>query len=384
MAVLKKIDTNLSRYWDKILLTVCIIASLFYGLYWLICLGVVLFILAYAMISITKRIKNSVVHSIVKNLVFILVVFSVAGSATSLVFGVFKIPSSSMENTLFPKDVIFVNKLIYGPKVPGFLLKTPFLNSLFQPNKRLNGTHQVAVGDILVFKKNDSEFMVKRCLAVAGDLLRMDRGEVFVNDQQYPSPSSVRNKYSVEINARKTFFDQMDSLKIESIFYPDYEKEDGYFVMLSEKEFYQVKSLPTLMSIEKNLDSLKVTDELFVNSNKVTWTLDNIDEFSIPKKRMKIILNERTFALYGKTIRKYEEPTITYRNKKYYIKNQEVTEYSFDKDYIFVLGDNRKNSQDSRYLGFIPQERIVGKVQYIVYSNYEDSFRWKRFLKRVD
>ncbi|QTE23532.1 signal peptidase I [Polaribacter cellanae] len=68
----------------------------------------------------------------------------------------------------------------------------------------------------------------------------------------------------------------------------------------------------------------------------------------------------------------------------FYIDNKKVTTYTFKQNYYFMMGDNRNGTLDSRAWGFVPEENIIGKVQYVLYSNYQDKFQWNRVLKNVN
>ena len=136
-----------------------------------------------------------------------------------------------------------------------------------------------------------------------------------------------------------------------------------------------------MVSIKKKFTKELKKNDLFLNDNTYNWTIDDFGGFTIPKKGLKITWNDVTFNLYKKTVQQFEG--IEKREDSFYVDGKKSTEYEFKKDYIFVLGDNRKNSKDSRYIGFVPVESVVGKVQCILYSNKNDTFHWNRLLKKV-
>ena len=104
----------------------------------------------------------------------------------------------------------------------------------------------------------------------------------------------------------------------------------------------------------------------------------------IPKKGMRISLNTETFALYNRIINSSENCKIKDIDGVYYIDDKKTTNYTFKQDYYFMMGDNREGTQDSRAWGFVPEENIIGKVQCVLYSNYQDEFQWDRLFKSVN
>jgi signal peptidase I len=131
------------------------------------------------------------------------------------------------------------------------------------------------------------------------------------------------------------------------------------------------------------IDTFSVNKKLFCNLSK-KWTLDNMGPFVVPKKGMKINLNPETFSLYRDAINSSENYLIKEIDGVYYINNNKINTYIFKQDYYFMLGDNRKYSINSRFWGFIPESNIIGKVQCVLFSNYQSNFQWNRLFKSVN
>lgn len=377
---LKKTHNNSFKNWKKLTLFFLCITMFFYGLYWLFFLVCLILLLKYVLLSITILIKNKFASSVIKSLSFFILIFLISIFTRLFVFEVFKVPSSSMENTLYPGDIILVNKLVYGPKLPMSPFEIPWINFLFYLNDnarsnmekdwwsyyRFNGICNIIQGDILVFQVSRNDFLVKRCVAIYGNKLEIADGEVIVQGIKYKPPSTIKNKYDIKIMDKNSFYKQLDSLKIDAYFRDHFQKENVLKGNLSETEYKKIKALNSVEYLKREIDTLN-NNALFLYKNKISWTIDNMGEFLVPKRGLKIDLNEMTFNLYKKTIFDFEKVIITKINKVYYIDNKKVTDYTFKKNYIFVLGDNRKNSKDSRYIGFIPVENIIGKVQYTLF-----------------
>jgi signal peptidase I len=112
------------------------------------------------------------------------------------------------------------------------------------------------------------------------------------------------------------------------------------------------------------------------------WTKDNFGPVRIPKKNWTVHLNDSTYSLYERAIRVYEHNEFYADKGKFFLNGKEVTEYSFKMDYYWMMGDNRHGSQDSRFWGFVPEDRIVGKA-WMIWFSWEGGPRWKRLFNIV-
>ena len=112
------------------------------------------------------------------------------------------------------------------------------------------------------------------------------------------------------------------------------------------------------------------------------WTRDNYGAIWIPKKGVPIKLNDSTYPVYERAIRVYEKNDFYKKDGKFFLNGKEVTDYTFKMDYYWMMGDNRQDSQDSRYWGFVPEDRIVGKA-WLIWFSWEKGPRWNRFFKSI-
>lgn len=398
MVFLEIIYKTLKKHWKLIILSILVILLLLYQLFWLLTGIIGVFLVRFILMNLIKLIKNKLLSKIVKGLTFFILIFIISISIKLFVFGIFKIPSSSMENTLYPDDIILVNKLIYGPKLPTTPFEIPWINFLFYLNEnarsnmdsnwwnyqRFSGINSIEQGDVLVFQTSRTFFIVKRCIGLPGDLLKIVNGEIYTNNKKFPPTLTVKEHYSITVKSKETFYNQLDSLKIEAMLYPSSEIDNEIVGILSLKEYNEIQLLSSLKSIKKKVVKEGKKENLFLNENSNNWTIDNMGAFSVPKKGFQIELNDKTVNLYKKTLQEFEKITIEKKEGSYFLNGKRTLNYIFKKDYIFVLGDNRKNSKDSRYIGFVPVESIVGKVQCILFSNYNDTFNWNRLFKGIN
>ena len=315
-------------------------------------------------------------------------------------FDIYKIPSSSMNNTLYTNDVIMVNKLKYGPKLPRSPFEIPWVNIAFYfndnakkrihenwwPYKRLSGYSQIKNGDVLVFNMpfgaNKNMVIVKRCMGISGDTISIKKGDVYINNKFFAPSNLILNKYEIILSDRKTFYKKLDSLNIDIGL--SRTSKGNFITTLSHEVKNKLEKLSGIENITRVTDTLSPKSTAYPDSKYNQWNFDDYGPYLIPRKDMKINLNKVNYSLYGKLINKFENIQLKEVEGSYFINEEEVISYTFKQDYYFMMGDNRKGSMDSRYWGLVPEERIIGKVQCVLWSNYQDEFQWNRFFKSVD
>ncbi len=360
-------------------------------------------------------------------------------------FQAFKIPSSSMESTLYTGDHLFVSKLAYGPRMPQTPLTIPFTHNTIgsresystawqRPYRRLRGFGRVKRGDCVVFgfpngdtvltkapaddyhmlcrlygrdytirsfgplkarPSDKKDHYVKRCVAVAGDTLQIKEGVVYVNSERQSATEGMQNSYTVVTAGQKLNPRSIDRLGLNTAelwFDPSL---PGYPAMpLTEKMLTELEGFSTVVSVEPNIDFYPPDfpdswKTIFPFSESFEWTRDNFGPLWIPQKGVTVELNAENLPLYERIITSYEGNDLQVEaDGAIRINGEPVTEYTFLQDYYFMMGDNRHNSLDSRYWGFVPEDHIVGKPALIWLSidgnrKFPDNIRWRRFFKIV-
>ena len=136
------------------------------------------------------------------------------------------------------------------------------------------------------------------------------------------------------------------------------------------------------MAVNRNLDGGDAVFPYDSDSLHQQWTRDNFGPVWVPRKGATVPINATTFPLYERAIRVYEKNDFVFNNGEYLLNGKPVNSYTFKMDYYWMMGDNRQGSQDSRYWGFVPEDRIVGKA-WLIWFSYENGPRWNRLFRTV-
>ena len=169
-----------------------------------------------------------------------------------------------------------------------------------------------------------------------------------------------------------------------------YAVDDGgvltaYNVPLTHRQLYGLvnSELGRQTSVVMDTAAATLNTDLFPHREGQQQSVDNFGPVHIPAKGEVIELNDSTLATYLRVITAYEHNTLEVKNGKYYINGKETKSYTVQQDYYWMMGDNRHHSQDSRYWGFVPEDHIVGKAKWVLFSRDKDrgTFRKGRWFK---
>lgn len=229
------------------------------------------------------------------------------------------------------------------------------------------------------------ENYVKRCVGLPGQTLQIKNRIVYLDGKANKEPENVQYTYYVKLKADLPD----DLLKELGISGEDLLSlnQNGY-MPLTKKAVKVLSARKDLVaSIRLNTDA--ATGEVYPLNAVTGWTRDNYGPIWIPKKGETVQLTLKNIALYERPIRVYEHNQLDVRNGKIYINGREAHSYTFKMDYYWMMGDNRHNSADSRYWGFVPEDHIVGKPIFIWWSSDPDrrgfsGIRWNRLFRWVD
>ena len=252
------------------------------------------------------------------------------------------------------------------------------------------------------------ENYVKRCVGLPGDVLQIKNHIVYLNGKANKEPDNVQYKYDVLFNDGVIL--DNDFLKENGITCEDlglsradqaYFKSEGQIQLtqqfrnnrvvmpLTKKTAQLLKSRKDLVqAIAPEVDNR--TDEIYPKNMVKSWTRDNYGPVWIPKKGESIKLSLDNLPIYERPIKVYEHNDLEVRDGKIFINGEQTDSYTFKMDYYWMMGDNRHNSADSRYWGFVPEDHIVGKPIFIWWSSDPDrgffsgGIRWSRLFSIVD
>jgi signal peptidase I len=345
----------------------------------------------YLFIFLFKKSKVSVTTYCKKKcllfpLLFVLL-FLLAICLRVFIFDIFTIASSSMESCILKGDKIIVSKISIGPRLPSSLREIPWLNlsyllgqhvikegdSVWCNYKRLRGFSVPQRGNIIVFESpiEEGELIVKRCMGLPGDTLLI-RNEIILTNHKEIDELTV-----------KKIFDNFDSVIVTNNC-----NSSGFQVI--QKQTMGKSNFSTLQienQIQQESLSVKYSniykERTFPNNDAFKWNENNFGPLLIPAKGIKIVLNEFNFILYGKLINKFENVVPSENSGSYFLNGISVKSYTFKYDYYFMIGDNRHQSIDSRYFGFVPEMNIIGKAVFVLYSKSVEGFIWNRLLKEI-
>lgn len=372
----------------------------------------------------------------------------------TFIFEAYTIPSGSMEKTLLVKDFLFVSKLSYGPRIPNTPLSVPFVHNYMpigngksyseliklpyirwwasapkrndvvvfnfpagdtvihrpgfesaQPYYdfvRVMGRDQVwantELRPIVVHPVDKTDNYIKRCVAVAGDVLKIVNGDVYINGQKQEPPRYAGRHYYVKMKPGR-LFDKEGLEELGVKIYEGPEDENGNktsdLVNSDNPNYTHIINL-TLeeKAIIQNSGFVEKIDPLYLNEPRPNsifpydtlhkWSTDTYggDGLWIPKKGMPLTLTSGNYSIYERAIRVYEKNDFYMQNGQFILNGTPVTTYTFKMDYYWMMGDNRHGSQDSRFWGFVPEDRIVGKA-WMIWFSWDGGPRWSRLFRIV-
>lgn len=332
----------------------------------------------------------------------------------------FVVPTSSMENTILVGDYLFVSKFHYGPRTPRTPLQIPlthqkiwgteipsYLEWIELPSYRLPGLRNVERGEPVVFnippkKLSDGierpidlkTYYVKRCVAIPGDVFEIKDKQIIVNGQPLMNPTNMKFSYFVtareEINPRH--FEKLN-LTTENYYRAGHTEDQRviYRMFLTEKQREEMRKLPFIVSVAPDTSASDHPNAaIFPESKSNSWNEDNYGPLVIPAKGMKMMVNDSMLNVYGEIIKLYEgHEDVVMDEGSLRVDGKQVDVYTFTQDYYFMMGDNRHNSLDSRFWGFVPEDHILGKPLFIWMSvNSEADFfnkvRWNRIFTKIE
>ena len=381
------------------------------------------------------------------------IIFAVVAASIirMFIFEAYTIPTSSMEKSLLVGDFLFVSKIAYGPRAPQTPLSFPFVHHTMPLTKntksfvewikipfyRYPGFMPVRNNDVVVFnypegdtvsttfqsnasyyslvrqygrervnkdKRNFGEIIarpvdkrenyIKRCIGIPGDVIEVIDGVVYVNGKENMDPGIKQRSYFVKTNGNSInsrVFDELDITEKPSYNTLTHE----YLLTLTEESAKKIAELPNVLDVKPQITprteyfEREAIKYLFPYDTNYQWTVDSYGPIQLPKAGVPIELNTTNIVLYQRVITVYEGNELNIRDGKIFINGEETTTFTPKLGYYWMMGDNRHNSADSRFWGFVPEDHIVGKASFVWLSLdknkslFNGKIRWHKLFRKI-
>ena len=368
-------------------------------------------------------------------------VFAIVAASIIRIFLVeaYTIPTGSMEGSLLVNDYLFVSKVSYGARTPMTPLAVPLVHNTLPffncksytelvqwGYHRLPGFGHIERNDVVVFNfpagdtvalevqqdqdyysllrnyNNDRAFVknnftvlsrpvdkkenyIKRCVGIPGDTIEVRGGYLYVGNKlskQYPHSKMT---YTIATNGQVSLdeFVEEQDMNPEELNYDPNSKM--YIANLANDQVAAIKKMNGVIAIAPFvLDKNDTRDNAFPNDTaNFKWNRDFYGPFIVPKAGQQVTLGLKNIALYQRIIANYEHNSLDIKDDKIFINGKETTTYTFQMNYYWMMGDNRHNSADSRYFGFVPDDHIVGKAWFVWLSFGNKGIRWNRLFRSI-
>jgi signal peptidase I len=346
------------------------------------------------------------------------IVFAVIAATLIRTFFIeaYVIPTPSMERSLLVGDFLFVSKVNYGARTPMTPIAFPFAHHTMPvtgtkaywdgwelPYYRLPGFSSIKRGDVVVFNYpadtinnrpvDKRENYIKRCQGIPGDTLSVVDAQVYVNGKAAPNPPGEQMEYKYNLTGPLSATTN-DDLKIT--LYPQHQ-----YPAMTAASANILKGYSNIKDFAPDITPKGASGDVFPRSSTTVldanlgirvldyhWNVDNFGPIIIPKKGWTIKLDSINFPLYERAIEVYEHNKMEIKDGGLYINGIKTLSYTFKMNYYWMMGDNRHDSEDSRYWGFVPEDHIVGKALFVWMSWDDDAsffhkIRWSRLFMGI-
>lgn len=368
----------------------------------------------------------------------------VASIVHIFIFQMYVIPTSSMEKSLLVGDYLYVSKVTYGPQMPNTPLSFPLVHHTMPlsktkksyseciklPYRRLKGLRPIRRNDVVVFNfpagdtvllENQAvtyydvlreyqarfgekrgrerlgrdytivsrpvdkrENYIKRCVGIPGDTIRVEASQLYVNGEPQQHFAGRQYIYFIETSS------PISRVVLEDMGIADddisYDRASGMYILpLTDEALERVRGMRNVVSVRK-YEQRDAMSMIFPNDTSFSWTEDYFGPLWVPARGATVALTVENLPLYRRIIEVYEGNSLRVDGEDIYINGEKADSYTFAMDYYFMMGDNRHNSADSRFWGFVPEDHIVGKASFVWLSLDKDkkfphNIRWNRMFR---
>lgn len=257
-------------------------------------------------------------------------------------------------------------------------------------------------GDIVFRPVDRRENYVKRCVGIPGDWIQIKNNQLYVNHQKQEKFAGLQYNYMVQTDGSELTEEYMSDLGVSHDDYQHYAQGAAidefakigldaakpiYHFPLNEETYNKLKANPSVVKLVIEPSS---EGDVFPLGANTHWTRDNFGPLWVPKRGMRLLLSKYNLPMYERIIRVYENNKLEVKGDEFYINDKPAKTYTFKMDYYWMMGDNRHNSADSRYWGFVPEDHIVGRPVFVWLSLDKDKglfngkIRFNRFFKNAE
>ncbi len=324
----------------------------------------------------------------------------------------YTIPTSSMEKSMLIGDFLFVSKVAYGPRVPMTPIAFPLVHHTMPigngksyteavqlPYHRMKGLGEIKRNDCVVFNwpaetlgrpVDKKENYVKRCVGVPGDKIELIDAQLMVNDAPQEEPEGMKKQWHYNVSTKGTGLNP-------NILYEKYDITEGgygrnkneYNLTLTNESRDAIQNFTNVTSVKRQYEKGGIyADYIFPHDKNFKWNVDNFGPITVPAAGETVSITTENLSIYKDIIERYENNKLEVVAGEIYINDKVATTYTFAMDYFWMMGDNRHNSADSRFWGFVPENHIVGKALFVWMSWDKNAkglnkIRWNRLFSSV-
>ena len=324
----------------------------------------------------------------------------------------YTIPTSSMEKSMLVGDFLFVSKVAYGPRVPMTPIAFPLVHHTMPigngksyteavklPYHRMKGLGEIERNDCVVFNwpaetlgrpVDKKENYVKRCVGVPGDKIELIDAQLMVNDAPQEEREGMKKQWHYNVSTKGTGLNP-------NILYEKYDITEGgygrnkneYNLTLTNESRDAIQNFTNVTSVKRQYEKGGIyADYIFPHDKNFKWNVDNFGPITVPAAGETVSITTENLSIYKDIIERYENNKLEVVAGEIYINDKVATTYTFAMDYFWMMGDNRHNSADSRFWGFVPENHIVGKALFVWMSWDKNAkglnkIRWNRLFSSV-
>ena len=324
----------------------------------------------------------------------------------------YTIPTSSMEKSMLIGDFLFVSKVAYGPRVPMTPIAFPLVHHTMPigngksyteavklPYHRMKGLGEIERNDCVVFNwpaetlgrpVDKKENYVKRCVGIPGDKIELIDAQLMVNDAPQEEPEGMKKQWHYNVSTKGTGLNP-------NILYEKYDITEGgygrnkneYNLTLTNESRDAIQNFTNVNYVKRQFEKAgNYAEYIFPHDKNYKWNNDNFGPITVPAAGETVSITTKNISIYKDIIERYENNKLEVVAGEIYINDKVATTYTFAMDYFWMMGDNRHNSADSRFWGFVPENHIVGKALFVWMSWDKNAkglkkIRWNRLFRSV-